>query len=268
MSYIKKTFTLNKFAKTVLLLSAVTSVQAGTMGKEAAGMWSGIYGGLNAGGIWGSSKFDWSQIAEGTSAFLPGTAAALPLAANARLESSGFLGGVQLGANHQANHFLFGVEADLDYAHLNTGRSATTQPIGGAVTVLVQENFSNDWLSTLRARLGYARNNWLLFGTTGIGITKVKYANSAVPSDLALLVAPSPLNSLDTGWAVGGGFEWKFAEKWSAKAEYLYLDFGNLSYTGLGKNLAGSVPFPNATIRFSHHLQENVARVGVNYFWG
>jgi len=32
------------------------------------------------------------------------------------------------------------------------------------------------------------------------------------------------------GLTVGGGVEWAFASNWTAKAEFLYLDFGSFNY--------------------------------------
>ena len=33
------------------------------------------------------------------------------------------------------------------------------------------------------------------------------------------------------GWAAGGGFEYALNNRWSIKAEYLYLDLGSENYT-------------------------------------
>jgi outer membrane immunogenic protein len=34
------------------------------------------------------------------------------------------------------------------------------------------------------------------------------------------------------GWTIGGGLEHVFARGWSLKAEYLYFDLGDVTYTG------------------------------------
>ena len=41
-----------------------------------------------------------------------------------------------------------------------------------------------------------------------------------------------------SGWTIGGGVEWAFADHWSAKFEYLYIDFGRLDNINLA--LAGA----------------------------
>ena len=56
-------------------------------------------------------------------------------------------------------------------------------------------------------------------------------------------------------WTLGGGLEWAFWDRWSAKAEYLYIDFGN------GPTVALTPAFTLTT----NHLTDNIGRVGVNY---
>jgi opacity protein-like surface antigen len=57
------------------------------------------------------------------------------------------------------------------------------------------------------------------------------------------------------GWTLGAGVEWAFWDRWSAKAEYLYIDFGN------GPTVALTPAFTLTT----NHLTDNIGRVGVNY---
>jgi outer membrane immunogenic protein len=55
------------------------------------------------------------------------------------------------------------------------------------------------------------------------------------------------------GFAVGGGVEKMLSQNWSAKAEYLYLNFGShtfLAGTGFDTNIK---------------LQDNIVRLGLNY---
>jgi outer membrane immunogenic protein len=54
----------------------------------------------------------------------------------------------------------------------------------------------------------------------------------------------------------GGGIEVAFAPSWSAKLEYLYLDFGNDGTT---------MSFALLPIVDDAHFTMNVVRAGVNY---
>jgi outer membrane immunogenic protein len=57
------------------------------------------------------------------------------------------------------------------------------------------------------------------------------------------------------GWTVGAGLEWMFAQRWSAKVEYLYVDLGHAT---------NPLPLTNNELA----LTQNIFRVGVNYhFW-
>ncbi len=64
------------------------------------------------------------------------------------------------------------------------------------------------------------------------------------------------------GWTAGAGFEFAFADNWTAKVEYLYVSLGNASC-----NTAASCGFDapalpaNDTVNFT----ESMIRAGVNF---
>ena len=60
-----------------------------------------------------------------------------------------------------------------------------------------------------------------------------------------------------SGWTLGGGLEWAFADRWSAKAEYLYIDFGD------GPTVIANTASTLAIV--SGKMTDNIARLGVNY---
>jgi outer membrane immunogenic protein len=57
-----------------------------------------------------------------------------------------------------------------------------------------------------------------------------------------------------TGWTIGGGVEYAFADHWSAKAEYLYVRFPDKSV------VASPIPYA-----FTLQDSASIARVGINY---
>lgn len=64
-----------------------------------------------------------------------------------------------------------------------------------------------------------------------------------------------------TGWTAGAGMEYGIDQHWSAKAEFLYMDFGNATGSSV-------FPPPNGadfTHNHSVHLITQVARAGINY---
>jgi outer membrane immunogenic protein len=65
------------------------------------------------------------------------------------------------------------------------------------------------------------------------------------------------LNETRNGWTAGGGIEVALAAGWSAKLEYLYLDFGRSSTTLTFAGLPA--------ITDDAHFTMNVVRAGLNY---
>jgi len=61
--------------------------------------------------------------------------------------------------------FVFGPEADLSWTRFK-GKTTTTNTLCGGVDCQT----SNDWLGTLRARVGYGADRFLAFGTFGIEV--------------------------------------------------------------------------------------------------
>jgi outer membrane immunogenic protein len=63
---------------------------------------------------------------------------------------------------------------------------------------------------------------------------------------------------------VGGGAEYAFADNWSLKGEYLYMDFGTYSYSS--PLIAATAPFgPGYSWSSSVREREQLVRVGLNY---
>src|SRR5262249_46984452 len=78
---------------------------------------------------------------------------------------------------------------------------------------------ASNWLGTLRARFGYAWDRVLVYGTAGGAGANIQTALTGLPYQ----------TNPEFGWTVGGGIEVAFAEHWTFKAEYLFVDLGNAS---------------------------------------
>ena len=172
---------------------------------------------------------------------------------------SGFTGGVQVGCNWQGagSPLVLGVEADFNGSSLK--ESATVafaiNPVSGFTAHTENNTKDVTCFSTFRGRLGYAADRWLVYATGGLAVAHIN-------SSLNLLFLGGSYIGSDsrtrTGYTVGGGLEYAFTNKWSAKFEYLYLDFG--TYTFSSPNTA--IPIAWATdVRASEHI----ARLGLNY---
>lgn len=162
------------------------------------------------------------------------------------------LGGVQGGFNWQSERWVLGVEADYQFAKQNDKLCvAFCLP---DQTVNAEHNLQ--WFSTLRGRVGYTTGPALFYATGGLAVTQVKSSLSAV--DFSPVFANDYKDNL-TGYAVGGGIETALGGNWSAKVEYLYMDFGSISHGVV-------VPGPDGgEFAFALRVRDNIARAGINY---
>ena len=109
--------------------------------SSAAHDWSGLYVGVNGG--FGSGTVDWTGDYSGNGV---GDDAA------GSFDASGWLLGVQAGANMQFDSVVLGVEGDINWANIS-GEGPAIDP--GATFPSVPSG-TLDWLGTLRGRAGVA----------------------------------------------------------------------------------------------------------------
>jgi outer membrane immunogenic protein len=112
-----------------------------------------------------------------------------------------------------------------------------------------------------QGRPGFTTGPVLFYATGGLALANDLGFFPFLPSTNA-----ASASETRAGWTVGGGAEWMIAPKWSVKAEYLYVDLGNTTYTSINNvlNVAPNI----ATIIHDHRLTENIGRVGFNYKFG
>jgi outer membrane immunogenic protein len=194
--------------------------------------WTGFYIGVNGGWGWGTqdplniitNRFD--SLSQSI--------------------SGGVFGGT-IGAQIQQGHVVLGLEADLDWANIK-GSGTFMPTIGGGLPLGTFHAATNiDWESTARARVGYANDNWLFYGTGGLALLGAK-TTLTTPGGAALcggVFANCTPTDRQIGAALGGGLDYGFTPKISAKLEYLYISAMSLEV--------------------SHHSE---IRAGLNYRFG
>jgi outer membrane immunogenic protein len=150
--------------------------------------WTGFYLGINGGGGWGRSQWD------GVDTF----------------DVSGGLIGGTIGYSWQFNHLVIGAEGDIDWSDIN-----------GTTSVLCAAGCStrNDWLATVRGRVGYAFDRILPFLTAGFALGDINASRAAFPGG----------SITNIGWTVGAGVEVGVVRNVSLKAEYLFVDLGSFN---------------------------------------
>jgi outer membrane immunogenic protein len=122
---------------------------------------------------------------------------------------------VLAGYNWQSGPLVLGLEMDA-------GKSwaAGSKIFSGASTVSADHN----WVSSLRARLGYAFGDVMVYGTGG-------YARGSFDVGMT---SPGTINHLSQtvgGYVVGAGIEKRFTQQLSGRIEALHYDFGGHSFT-------------------------------------
>ncbi len=197
--------------------------------------WSGVYLGVNAGYSFGASN--WTDSVTGLS--------------TGNFGAYGFLFGGTLGANYQVGALVFGIEADGNRTDVSGFGTYTSNPLctGSCQT-------TNDWLATVRGRIGYAFDRYLVYATAGaaFGDVEAGYSEHAFSG------------GTETGWTIGAGVEGSFARNLSAKVEYLFVDLGSgsCSVDCQIANPNGPPFIPNFAVKFN----ESILRAGVNYRFG
>jgi outer membrane immunogenic protein len=210
--------------------------------------WSGFYIGLNGGGGWAHNCFDIDNFIR------VGAVANVREGCN---NANGAVFGGQIGYRWQATNWVFGVEAQGDWADLN----------GSNVSAFVNvwNNTSKvDSFGLFTGQVGYAWNSVLWYVKGGAAVTHDKFQGIFIPTGAAFD------NASDTRWGgtLGVGLEWGFAPNWSVGFEYDHLFMGNhnLSFTS-----TGALGFAAAGTQFrvdNIHEDVDIATVRVNYRFG
>jgi outer membrane immunogenic protein len=184
-----------------------------------------------------------------------------------------FLGGGQVGYNWQFNQLVFGLEGDIDGAHLRGGATASGSIVraAGVQMTTVTQSTDVDWTASLRARLGYSAGRVLLYATGGAAFAHVD-ANTLVNVTFPLAVpsagATATTNSVTrTGWTLGAGVEWAFRDGWSIAGEYRHSDYGRID-TAFALPVFPTFGFVQATALSSVRLTTDQLTARLNYRFG
>jgi outer membrane immunogenic protein len=225
--------------------------------------WTGFYIGGTAGGAWGSSDSSTSTTSIPGAEYDPTSLLAFNAAGIQSIKPRGFTGGFDAGYNRQPGSFVFGLEGDIESFRLEGSANSgpVLYPCCAPSTFMVTSDASTTWLATLRGRVGVAASNWLFFATGGAAFTTL-HGNFSFSENFYGTSEAASVSGTKTGYTVGGGVEAGLWGRWTVKAEYLYVDFGSLSATGMDG--VGILVFPQP---FTHSidLKANIARLGLNY---
>jgi outer membrane immunogenic protein len=176
--------------------------------------WTGFYAGINGG--WGS----------GNTTASTGSTYNVPI--------SGGILGAQAGYNFMfSNNIVAGFEGDISWSGMK-----------GSITPSQTVTQSLDWLGTFRGRVGYAMNTVMPYITGGFAMGGGTRTTS---------IGSQSATATQTGYVLGAGIEWAFAQNWTAKLEYQYVSLGAQTY-----NFSSPPPSPGVS------MSSSIIRVGLN----
>jgi len=294
-----------KASRTAASRRAASAPAASTPFEETAyyprsgptGPWTGVYLGLNGGGMMqsrqtvattGLGTYNYPKVSNGD-AFAASAASSIGLNGGA-----GFIGGGQIGFNYQINNVVLGLETDFQGATANGSGGAAgagyadTTALGAALgatlppstpVTLTRAEAGLVNFGTVRLRAGYLVTPTLLtYVTGGFAYGQTRVGASLLSLDAAGVFGggsgATSYASVHGGWTAGAGVEWMFWPGWSAKLEYLYYDLGapSLGMTGIGfrSSSAGTPIWAYVATTTPPRFNGGIVRAGVNYHldWG
>jgi outer membrane immunogenic protein len=174
-------------------------------------LWGGFYVGINGGGASSHNCYTITNVNN----------AAVNPASEGCHDATGGLAGGQVGYRWQMANWVFGVEAQGDWADLKGSNSSL-------VAIIPFTNQTKiDAIGLFTGQVGYAFSNVLLYVKGGGAVTDSKYDSFFTGTGVQIYTAR------ETRWggAVGAGVEFGFGPGWSVGLEYDHLFMGSNSVT-------------------------------------
>jgi outer membrane immunogenic protein len=173
--------------------------------------WSGVYGGLHAG--YGKASERAADVLQPIGGWFTPFGPARGHGFD--FDSKGFVGGGQVGAQHQWGNFVLGAELSLTGAKLSESFTSPYYPTSDTVTGKVNSIF----MAT--ARLGWAQQNWLIYAKGGFASAEVEF--NAFDRVNNFGYAQSKRQG---GYAIGAGVEYGLTQNITLGLEYMRVDLG------------------------------------------
>lgn len=211
--------------------------------------WSGFYVGLNGGGAWSRKCFDVNPFTVNIFIIPPFTVSG-PEGCHT---ASGATAGGQVGYRWQSAAWVFGLEAQGNWADLKGSNPSLVPFFAGA-----SNRSKIDAIGLFTGQVGYSWNTFLLYVKGGAAVTDDKYNGFNTSTGVVFDRAS------ETRWGgtVGVGGEYSFTPNWSFAVEYDHLFMGSrdMTFTSVTTGLF------SRTDRIKQDVDMVTARI--NYRWG
>lgn len=200
--------------------------------------WSGFYIGVNGG--WGNQRNCFTSVAPFT------------LGAEGCHDTDGGVAGGQIGYRWQSAAWVFGLEAQGNWADLRGSNESLLFP--GSTNRSEMNAFG-----LFTGQVGWAWNNTLLYVKGGAAVTDTRHD---IITDATGAVFGQSGDSTQWGGVLGAGLEFGFAPNWSAGVEYDHIFMGDRN-TNFADPATGALV---ASDRITGDV--DLVTVRVNYRWG
>jgi outer membrane immunogenic protein len=227
--------------------------------------WAGSYIGVDLGAAFGGGASNFNvppQLSSSTKSALQAQSGT----------NNAFVGGAHVGYNFQKEHLVFGLETEIDYvgkirkqqSYAFSSQGNGGPPVG-SYNVTPAENTTN-YIGTLRARVGYAWQKYLVYAGGGYAYGGVNNGGTGT----VVFTAPDGTKTSQTGsgdnqgshsgYVLSAGVEYALSKNVSTRLDYSYLNFGNNTQTI-------KAPATGASYSFTSSAQEHFSllRIGINY---
>ena len=203
--------------------------------------WTGLHVGAHIGDAWSTTSGNTVNTAT--------AAASGPIYGN----PPNWYGGVQFGYDYMLpSRVVFGVEADVSSGGIKQATSTNASGTSSNLTTVFDSE-------TVRGRLGYAFDNFLLYGTAGWAWSSNQYVRTQLTGTLNLATAGTDeaVNTYLGGWTAGTGLAVAFAQNWNAFVEYRYTSFEPVSLVLPFSQLATTLTTKVSTVELGLNYKFN-----------
>jgi outer membrane immunogenic protein len=177
--------------------------------------WTGLYAGLNIGGIWSTAKWTDSVNNQQTS----------------NANAFGGVGGGQIGFDYQLSpNWLIGIRGMFDGTGFRTSQNQISVPCG-STTCTLSDLSETSWYATLTGRVGFlVVPTFLVYAKGGVAWVSDEYSQQLKAGGLSTSLGSLSQRITRTGFDAGAGFEWMFVQNWSVFVEYDFSGFGTAHF--------------------------------------
>lgn len=169
--------------------------------------WTGFYIGVNGG--YGSGRNNWTIVGGGPN--------------EGSFNFDGATVGGQIGYNWQVGQWVFGLEAQGNWADFSGSRVSLAFPA-------FRNSTNVDAFGLFTGKLGYAFDNVMIYAKGGAAVQAIDYTSTLIATG-----ASSTTGNTRWGATVGAGIEYAFNPNWSVGFEYnhIFATNSNVTFTGV-----------------------------------